>query len=241
MTTHAEARVIIKDAFKHVFGREPTPLEAIFAQAVALHETGYGQAWKGDGAGSNNWGAVQGTGNAGFFVHGDTHADGSKYTTKFKKYLSAQDGADDLIVQVYGKGRPGVLDAATRGAFSDAVTAMRKGGYFEASLTSYTNAINTALKAIAEKLGDKLPPLAGPAPIGSPSSGPPSPSIPSSVLRYGSVGPVVERWQRIVHVTPDGDFGPITERATLVWQRAHNLVADGIVGPKTWAMALQDG
>jgi hypothetical protein len=240
VTTHAEARKTINDAFKHVFGREPTALEAIFAQAVALHETGYGLAWKGDGAGSNNWGAVQGTGNAGFFIHGDTHADGSKYTTKFKKYLSAQDGADDFVKELYGHNRPGVLDAATRGAFSDAVKKMREGRYYEASVVSYNNAVNTALQAIAGKLGETLPPLVVLKPTGSPSSEPPSQSIPSSLLQYGSHGEDVARWQRIVHVTPDGIFGAKTYRATLVWQRSHGLVADGIVGPKTWAVATED-
>ena len=48
-------------------------------------------------------------------------------------------------------------------------------------------------------------------------------------------GPDVEAVQRIVGVTPDGVFGPVTERAVRVWQHGHRLVADGVVGPLTRA------
>lgn len=32
----------------------------------------------------------------------------------------------------------------------------------------------------------------------------------------------------------DGDFGSVTEIAVRLYQRRHNLVVDGVVGPKTW-------
>jgi hypothetical protein len=35
----------------------------------------------------------------------------------------------------------------------------------------------------------------------------------------------------------DGYFGSVTRSATQSWQRAHNLSADGIVGPLTWGAA----
>lgn len=39
--------------------------------------------------------------------------------------------------------------------------------------------------------------------------------------------------QRIVGVTPDGHYGPVTHAAVTLWQAEHHLHADGIVGPVT--------
>lgn len=40
--------------------------------------------------------------------------------------------------------------------------------------------------------------------------------------------------QAFLGVQADGAFGPGTEAAMRAFQRAHQLVPDGIVGPKTW-------
>lgn len=55
------------------------------------------------------------------------------------------------------------------------------------------------------------------------------------VLRRGSKGEWVKKMQRVLGATPDGDFGPGTERAVKKWQKKHGLTIDGIVGPKTLA------
>lgn len=47
------------------------------------------------------------------------------------------------------------------------------------------------------------------------------------------IGEDVRDVQRIVHVTPDAEFGPKTDHAVRKWQRGHKLNPDGIVGPYT--------
>jgi Putative peptidoglycan binding domain/N-acetylmuramoyl-L-alanine amidase len=54
-------------------------------------------------------------------------------------------------------------------------------------------------------------------------------------LRRGNRGDLVKQIQAKVKVTVDGIFGPITEAAVRRFQRDHQLVPDGIVGPRTWA------
>lgn len=55
------------------------------------------------------------------------------------------------------------------------------------------------------------------------------------ILRKGSKGEWVKKMQKVLGATPDGDFGPGTERAVKAWQEKNGLKADGIVGPKTLA------
>ncbi|SEG11262.1 M15 family metallopeptidase [Marinobacterium lutimaris] len=64
------------------------------------------------------------------------------------------------------------------------------------------------------------------------------------ILRRGSQGKFVERWQtflvglRFLHFAVDGDFGPRTEEASKAFQRSQGLSADGIVGPQTIGKAI---
>jgi peptidoglycan hydrolase-like protein with peptidoglycan-binding domain len=61
-----------------------------------------------------------------------------------------------------------------------------------------------------------------------------------STIQRGSKGTLVSIWQATIGVAVDGDFGSGTETATKQWQAARGLVADGIVGPKSWARADED-
>src|SRR5512142_1774424 len=67
------------------------------------------------------------------------------------------------------------------------------------------------------------------------------------ILRRGSEGDEVRRWQRflvgqgLLDSSADGVFGPATETATRAFQRAARAGADGVVGPGTYAAALQRG
>jgi peptidoglycan hydrolase-like protein with peptidoglycan-binding domain len=56
-----------------------------------------------------------------------------------------------------------------------------------------------------------------------------------AVLREGSTGPAVAAVQRLLGVTADGDFGPITLAAVRDFQARHGLVVDGQVGDHTIA------
>lgn len=59
-------------------------------------------------------------------------------------------------------------------------------------------------------------------------------------IRIGSRGPDVGIWQNILNIRADNIFGAGTKTRTIAWQKAHGLVGDGIVGPKTWAEAAAD-
>jgi murein DD-endopeptidase MepM/ murein hydrolase activator NlpD len=66
-------------------------------------------------------------------------------------------------------------------------------------------------------------------------SGTPAPVPSRRTIKFGSRGAEVRYLQRRLRITADGLFGPLTRRAVIKFQKSHGLVADGIVGPKTWA------
>ena len=64
----------------------------------------------------------------------------------------------------------------------------------------------------------------------------------SSTLQKGSKGDEVKKWQQFLNtqgynLTVDGDFGDNTYNATVAYQKANGLGADGIVGKNTWGKA----
>lgn len=82
--------------------------------------------------------------------------------------------------------------------------------------------------------------LAGtaPPPVLIPAAEPPAkagdpPGRPT--LRRNSKGDLVRQIQAKLGVEQVGNFGPKTEAAVRKFQREHDMVPDGIVGPKTWA------
>jgi putative chitinase len=58
------------------------------------------------------------------------------------------------------------------------------------------------------------------------------------LLKRGDNNDNVKKLQEKLHLDPVGNFGPKTEEAVKLWQSAHGLTADGIVGDKTWAMIM---
>ena len=70
----------------------------------------------------------------------------------------------------------------------------------------------------------------------------PNPSIIPAVdaenrptLRRGATGALVEEVQRKIGIAVTGMFDGLMEAAVRVFQRNHDLVPDGIVGPRSWA------
>jgi peptidoglycan hydrolase-like protein with peptidoglycan-binding domain len=49
-------------------------------------------------------------------------------------------------------------------------------------------------------------------------------------------GSAIDRLQKALKISPDGEFGPETEAAVKRLQGRHGLTPDGVVGPETWAL-----
>lgn len=60
------------------------------------------------------------------------------------------------------------------------------------------------------------------------------------LIKEGSQGENVKKVQRLLGAVPDGKFGPNTKKKVMEWQAAHGLVADGVIGPKTWDAMFAD-
>jgi len=58
------------------------------------------------------------------------------------------------------------------------------------------------------------------------------------LLKKGDNNEQVKQLQVKLQLEPVGNFGPKTEEAVKMWQAAHGLTADGMVGDKTWAMIM---
>lgn len=103
--SHKWGRQVMLEAFRELYGREPTLAELQYAQAVGWAETSYGQSWKREMTGSNNWGAVHCPLNAqtgpGCISYTDHHPDGTPFTVSFKSYETPKDGAKDLLKHIF--------------------------------------------------------------------------------------------------------------------------------------------
>ena len=58
-------------------------------------------------------------------------------------------------------------------------------------------------------------------------------------VRRGATGNFVKEIQERINVPANGIFDAMTEAAVRQFQRDHDLVPDGIVGPRTWATLLK--
>jgi hypothetical protein len=242
---HIEARIVVESALELQFP-DLVPVRSVCQalQGVCWLETQYGQGWKGQGAGSNNWGAVQGgrppcnlvTG----FQYTDTHPnpDGTStpYSICFKRYGSPVLGCADVARIMYGTPakQKAALERAIAGDLYGVSAAMRAQGFYEGfgrtqaeRIANHHKALLRAVTRIAQAIGEPMPS----------GSEPPPPT-----LRLGSHGEAVRDWQRALNawreddadLATDGAFGRITEARTKMFQAAMGLHADGVVGPLSW-------
>lgn len=109
-----------------------TPSAATIAKSKEYGLTGL------EGAGSNNWGAVQGTGSAGAFKHVDYHADGSAYTANYKRYATPEEGYLDMVRIIL---KPNVKEALKKRSLRKAVFAQHSNRYFELNPEKYLSAV----------------------------------------------------------------------------------------------------
>ena len=58
-------------------------------------------------------------------------------------------------------------------------------------------------------------------------------------IKLGSKGDDVKTLQNFLQLEADGVFGRLTHEAVVAFQRSKGLVADGVVGKKTWDVIMQ--
>jgi peptidoglycan hydrolase-like protein with peptidoglycan-binding domain len=74
-----------------------------------------------------------------------------------------------------------------------------------------------------------------PAPVPAPVVG----RVEMPAVAQGATGDAVVDVQRLVGVTPDGQFGPVTDAAVRAYQSTVGITVDGVVGPVTWTTLVQ--
>ena len=109
---------------------------------------------------------------------------------------------------------------------------------------SFGSKTEAALRAFQRAAGIVVDGKAGPQTWGalkSSSPGAPAQSPAGAPLRKGDMGADVRKLQTLLGQHGirtggvDGNFGPMTQRAVMDFQRGSGLNANGVVGPETWA------
>jgi len=152
--SHARARALLAAASP---GQQRSTYQGI--QAVALLESHYGQAWAGDGLGSNNWGAVHSACGAGSFLAEDSHPRTGRYDQCFRRYDSPAAGAASLTRLVMRA--PGSVAALEAGDLHAFASALYQAGFFEGwgrtpedRVDCYRDELARAVARIAKRLDE---------------------------------------------------------------------------------------
>jgi hypothetical protein len=170
---HAGARRVLYEAWQRVLGRPPSMPEIQAVQAIALHETGYGQL--GFFPNSHNWGAVQCPGTwaattcpVGCIMGKDSlppPAGKSGTVTKpvcFRSYPEDVAGAVDLVRNLT-TARPRTMKALTTGDADQIAAAMYAERYYTgtskiaaANIAGYASGIARRASEIAKGLRENV-------------------------------------------------------------------------------------
>lgn len=161
-----------------------TDAELQYVLTVARGEGHYGRGWDNqtevarslglvgnEGVGSNNWGAVQGAGDAGSFKHVDYHSDGTPYVGTFRRYSTPEKGFLDMARILLGgglrksTGAAAIRSAIASGDLARAVSEQHANGYFELAPSKYLSAVRANYAVLGQNLHWKalLDPKASPA------------------------------------------------------------------------------
>lgn len=162
--THAEAREIVRRAWRRVHGREPSERELAYAQAIAYLETGYGRTGQFAAMAANgrfNWGALQRPRNADGACPAGSEPGIDLGPRCFLVFNSDEEAAAAFIRLLTTRHWPVI--AAMRGTPEDVATAMRVpppyyagfSGSEQDRINAYANAIRNAMRATGQ--GGELP------------------------------------------------------------------------------------
>ncbi len=160
---------------------------------------------------------------------------------RFRAFSTLAEGADDYLALLHDRFAP-AWPALTSGEPRQFVIALRKLNYFTASLDRYLPPVLKLFEKYRKALNDKKPPRAA----RSVSLPLPTNSNARPTIRQGATGNLVlELQERLIalgyaDVPTHGRFNDRTLSAVELFQLQHidsagsPLVADGIIGPKTW-------
>lgn len=148
--THAEAREIVRRAWRRVHGRDPSEKELTYTQAIAFLETGYGRTGQFAAMAANgryNWGALQRPRNADGTCPPGSEPGIDLGPRCFLVYNSDEEAAAVFIRLLTTRHWPVV--AAMRGSAEDVARAMRvRPAYYEGYSGSEEDRINHYASAI---------------------------------------------------------------------------------------------
>jgi len=240
-----EGRDYARYSLAELLGSVPDEDVVRHLDGVSVLESQRGSGWHGAGKGSKNLGAIQaGRGWTGkTFQYTDTHPnpDGTStpYTVAFRWYDTWEDAYIDLARVMYGGRRRYVWLASGWGDTYGVSQLLWETGYYEGfgptrrdRIRNHYLALRRSVVKADFELGLEVPRYSD-LPIGYPKT-----------VKFGSVGDDVKTAQRelgaVAPLVADGIFGHITESAAKDYQEQHNLVVDGVVGPKTWQTLFTD-